>query len=161
MLDLVKQWVFADRVDGVLDLYSGVGTFLLPLARRAHHAVAVEENDAALADLRANVRQWRLENVNYYEGKVERVLPRLAQRGWKADVIVIDPPRKGAGPAVCAAAAKLGPRRIILISCHPATLARDLKSLAGHGYLPRRIQPIDMFPQTHHVEAVCLCEKRS
>jgi 23S rRNA (uracil1939-C5)-methyltransferase len=160
MLDLVKQWVFADRVDGVLDLYSGVGTFLLPLARRAHHAVAVEENDAALADLRASVRQWRLDNVNYYQGKVERVLPRLAQRGWKTDVIVIDPPRKGAGPAICAAAAKLGPRRIILVSCHPATLARDLKSLTEHGYLPRRIQPIDMFPQTHHVEAVALCETK-
>jgi 23S rRNA (uracil1939-C5)-methyltransferase len=161
MLDLVMQWAFADRVSGVLDLYSGAGTFLLPLARRAHHAVAVEENAAALADLRANVRQWRLENVNYYEGKVERVLPRLAQRGWKTDVIVIDPPRKGAGPAVCTAAAKLGPRRIILVSCHPATLARDLKSLAGRGYVARRIQPIDMFPQTHHVEAVCLCERRS
>ena len=159
MLGLVKEWALADRVDGLLDLYSGVGTFLLPLARRARHAVAIEENEAALADARASARQWGLSRVRFYGGKVERVLPRLAQRGWRTDVIVIDPPRRGAGPAVCTAAARLKPRRIILVSCHPATLARDLKSLAAHRYAPRRIQPIDMFPQTHHVEAVCLCTR--
>jgi 23S rRNA (uracil1939-C5)-methyltransferase len=74
-------------------------------------------------------------------------------------VIVLDPPRKGCGPIVCASAARLTPRRIILVSCHPATLARDLKCLAEHGYLARKVQPVDMFPQTWHVEAVALCEK--
>ena len=159
MLELVKEWAAVGKRDGVVDLYSGVGTFLLPLAQRAHHAAAVEENEAALADARANLREWRLDSVNLYEGKVERVLPRLAQRGWRTDLIVMDPPRKGCGPVVCASAAKLNPRRIILISCHPATLARDLKCLADRGYRATRIQPIDMFPQTWHVEAVAVCER--
>ena len=159
MVELVKEWSAVGRGDGVLDLYTGVGTFLLPLARRAHHAAAVEESEAALADARANLRRWRLNNVSLYEGRVERALPRLAQRGWRSDVIVLDPPRKGCGPIVCASAARLTPRRIILVSCHPATLARDLKCLAEHGYLARKVQPVDMFPQTWHVEAVALCEK--
>jgi 23S rRNA (uracil1939-C5)-methyltransferase len=159
VLELVKEWAAVGRSDGVLDLYSGVGTFLLPLAQVAQHAVGVEANEFALADARANLREWRLTNVALYQGKVERVLPRLAQRGWRTDVVVLDPPRSGCGPLVCAAAAKLNPKRIILVSCHPATLARDLKSLAQHGYPPRRIQPLDMFPQTWHVEAVGLCSR--
>jgi len=159
MLDLVMQWAAVGKRDGVMDLYSGVGTFLLPLAQVAHHAIAVEESEAALVEARANLRQRRLENVSLYESKVERVLPKLAQRKWRTDVIVIDPPRKGCGPVVCAAAAKLNPKRIVLISCHPATLARDLKSFAEQGYRARHIQPIDMFPQTWHVEAVAVCER--
>jgi 23S rRNA (uracil1939-C5)-methyltransferase len=159
MVELVRKWAEVRPRDGVLDLYSGVGTFLLPLARIAHHAVGVEADEAALVEARANLRRWRLTNVRLYEGKAENVLPRLAQRGWRSDVVVLDPPRKGCGPIVCAALAKLNPRRILLVSCHPATLARDLKSLAEHGYVVRRLQPIDMFPQTWHVEAIAICER--
>jgi len=159
MVALVHEWAQVGPRDGVLDLYSGVGTFLLPLARAAHHGVGIEANQAALADARANLRQWQLSNVTVYEGKVEHLLPRLAQRKWRSDVIVLDPPRKGCGSLVCTAAAKLEPRRIILVSCHPAALARDLKYLGEHGYTPSRVQPVDMFPQTWHVEAVCLCSR--
>ena len=86
--------------------------------------------------------------------------PGMVREGAHCDVVVLDPPRKGAGPIVVTAATRLRPKRILLISCHPATLARDLKTLAEHGYVPRCIQPIDMFPHTWHVEAVALCEPK-
>jgi len=161
LVKLVSDWASVAGRGGVLDLYTGVGTFLLPLARAAHHAVGVESDASAFADARANLRKWRLGNVTLYERKVERILPRFAERDWRVDVIVLDPPRKGCGPIVCAAVARLNPRRIILISCHPATLARDLKSLASLGYPVRRLQPLDMFPHTWHVEAAALCEPAS
>jgi 23S rRNA (uracil1939-C5)-methyltransferase len=159
LLELVQQWAGVTEDDVVLDIYSGVGTFLLPLARSAHHVVGVEAGAAAVSDARVNVRQWGLDNVAIYQRKAERLLARLASRKERADIVVLDPPRKGCGPIVLAQVAKLQPRRIILISCHPATLARDLKNLATHGYAPRRLQPVDMFPQTWHVEAVALCER--
>ena len=155
---LVQEWAEVSRGHVVVDTYSGVGTFLLPLARAARQAAGIESEESALTDARANLRRWRLSNVTLYKGEVERILPRLAERGWQPQVVVLDPPRKGCGPAVCAAVARLRPRRVILVSCHPATLARDLKTLAEHGYPARRVQPVDMFPQTWHVEAVALCE---
>jgi 23S rRNA (uracil1939-C5)-methyltransferase len=184
MVELVTDWAGVAPTDTVLDLYSGVGAFLLPLARSARHAIGVEESEAAVQDARVNARAWRLRNVTVHERRVERFVARLVERtsppfpplrarrggdsseGSKAgqtrgevpDIVVIDPPRRGCGPIVAALVAKLRPRRIILVSCHPATLARDLKSLAEHGYPCRRLQPIDIFPQTWHVEAVAVCE---
>ncbi|MFB3880336.1 MAG: class I SAM-dependent RNA methyltransferase [Armatimonadota bacterium] len=161
------------RLGVVLDLYSGVGTFLLPLARGARRATGVEESESAVEDAKANARAWGLRNVTVYERRVERFLARAVSpapspsgcvalgkgaQSLAPDVVVLDPPRKGCGPVVAALVAKLRPRRIILVSCHPATLARDLKSFAEHGYPCRRVQPIDMFPQTWHVEAVAVCE---
>lgn len=170
MVALVREWAEVAEGETVLDLYSGVGTFLLPLARAARKAVGIEESESAVADAHANMRAWRLRNATLYERRVERMLPKLAQeasrpkqpkerkRAPSANVVILDPPRKGCGPIVAALVAKLRPRRIILVSCHPATLARDLKSFAEHGYPCRRIQPIDFFPQTWHVEAVAVCE---
>jgi 23S rRNA (uracil1939-C5)-methyltransferase len=160
VIGLVRDWAQVGRGDVVLDVYTGVGTFLLPLARSAKRAIGVEADASSLSDARANARRWRLGNVDLYERKAERLLSHMAEEGWRADVIVMNPPRKGCGPIVCASAAKLRPKRIILISCHPATLARDLKSLAEFGYVCRRVQPVDMFPQTWHVEAVALCERQ-
>ncbi len=179
MVGLVREWAGVEKGESVLDLYSGVGTFLLPLSRGARRGTGVEESVSAVGDARANVRAWGLRNVTLYERKVERLLPRLVEAGnrragssakrtanrdqqvrqSRSDVIVLDPPRKGCGPIVTAYVAKLRPRRIVLVSCHPATLARDLKSLAEHGYPCRRLQPVDMFPQTWHVEAVGVCER--
>ena len=185
IVELVGEWAGVAKTDSILDLYSGVGTFLLPFARGARRAIGVEESESAVDDAKANARAWRLRNVTHYERRVERILPRLIEgRGESvtrpldsaqgrhgrpggsrlrvkkgaADVVVLDPPRKGCGPIVTALVAKLKPRRIILISCHPATLARDLKSLSEHGYPCRRVQPVDMFPQTYHIESVALLE---
>jgi 23S rRNA (uracil1939-C5)-methyltransferase len=178
MVELVSEWAGVAKTDSILDLYSGVGTFLLPLARAARAAIGVEESASAVSDAKANARAWRLRNVTLYERRVERFLAKIVggtsppspspslERGRPGrassevpDIVVLDPPRKGCGPIVTALVARLRPRRIILISCHPATLARDLKSLAEHGYPCRRVQPVDMFPQTWHVEAVAVCEK--
>jgi 23S rRNA (uracil1939-C5)-methyltransferase len=158
-VELVREWAEVNRGDTLADLYCGVGTFLLPLAASAQRALGVEESRSAVLDAQANQRLRRLHNVRFYERKVERILPRWVERGRTADVVVLDPPRKGAGPIVTASVAKLQPRRIILISCDPATLARDLKHLAELGYPCRRVQPIDMFPQTWHVEAIATCER--
>ncbi len=156
---LVEEWAGVKETDVVVDAYCGVGAFLLPLARRAKSAIGIESDESAIGDARANVRAWRRRNVKLYRGRVEHVLPRLAHREVQADIVVLDPPRKGCGAIVCEAAAKLGPRRILLVSCHPATLARDLRTLTDHGYAVRRLQPVDMFPHTWHVEAVALCER--
>jgi 23S rRNA (uracil1939-C5)-methyltransferase len=160
-VELVREWADIGPGDTVVDLYSGVGTFLLPLAGRARRAFGVEAAESAVSDGKANARAWGLRNVTFYQRNVERVLPRWVERGRTAEVVVLDPPRKGAGPIVTASVAKLQPRRIVLVSCDPATLARDLKHLAELGYPCARVQPIDMFPQTWHVEAVALCERQA
>jgi len=159
MVSLVQKWAGVGPSDIVVDAYCGVGTFLLPLSRAAKAAVGIESDEGALSDARTNVRKWGLPEVTLYRGRVEHVLARFVERDFRPEVIVLDPPRKGCGPRVCEAAARLRPRRIILVSCHPATLARDLKSLGEHGYAVRRVQPVDMFPQTWHVEVVGVCER--
>ena len=158
-VQLVQEWAGVGGGEVVMDLYCGVGTFLLPLAPTARRAVGVEESRSAVADANANVRRKRLHNVKLYERKVQRILPSWVEQKRKADVVILDPPRKGCGPIVLAHVAKLRPRRIVLVSCQPATLARDLKTLSELGYPPTRLQPIDMFPQTWHIETVALCER--
>ncbi len=160
MLELVQEWAALGREESVIDAYCGVGTFLLPLAKQAGPALGVEAEESALDDARLNITTWHLRNVHLQRGKVEKVLPEMVKEGAHCTVLLLDPPRKGCGPMVTTAATKLRPKRILLISCHPATLARDLKALSEHGYQPTRLQPIDMFPHTWHVETVALCERR-
>jgi 23S rRNA (uracil1939-C5)-methyltransferase len=156
---VVQEWAGLRKGESVVDAYCGVGTFLLPLAESDGPALGIESDESALNDARLNAQLWHLRNVHLQRGKVESVLPNMAREGGRCDVLVLDPPRKGCGPIVSVAATRLRPRRILLISCDPATLARDLKTLAAHGYPPKRIQPIDMFPHTWHVEAVAVCER--
>lgn len=156
---LVQEWAGLARGESIIDAYCGVGTFLLPLAQSGGPALGIEADESALKDARLNTQLWHLRTVHLQRGKVESVLPHLAREGGHCDVIVLDSPRKGCGPIVSVAATKLRPRRIILVSCDPATMARDLKTLAEHGYPPRRLQPIDMFPHTWHVETAALCER--
>jgi len=138
----------------IIEGYSGVGTFLIPLAKKARMATGIEESDSAVADAKANLRKNHLENTRIYEGKVESILPRFAARRWHAGAVVLDPPRKGCGKAVLAAAANLRPRSIVIISCDPATLARDLKFITSMDYVPKSVQLVDMFPHTWHIECV-------
>jgi len=160
LVDLVVEWAGLGRQESVIDAYCGVGTFLLPLARHGGPALGIESEESALDDARLNVTTWHLRNVHLQRGKVEKVLPEMAREGGRCSVIVLDPPRRGCGPVVTTTATRLRPRRIVLISCHPATLARDLKGLAEHGYQPMKLQPVDMFPHTWHVETVAVCERR-
>jgi 23S rRNA (uracil1939-C5)-methyltransferase len=141
----------------LIEGYSGVGTFLIPLAAHARMATGIEESESALADARANIRKHHLDNTRLYQGKVENILPRFAARKWHAGAVVLDPPRRGCGKGAITAAARLQPRALVLVSCDPATLARDLQFAAGAGYLPKVVQLVDMFPHTWHTESVALC----
>ncbi len=160
LLALVQEWAAVGRQESIIDAYCGVGTFLLPLASQGGPALGIESDESSLNDARLNATTWHLREVHLQRGKVEKVLPEMVHEGGRCDVLVLDPPRRGCGPLVSVAATRLRPHRLLLISCDPATLARDLKTLSEHGYAPTRLQPIDMFPHTWHVETVALCEPR-
>ncbi|MDI3317508.1 MAG: 23S rRNA (uracil(1939)-C(5))-methyltransferase RlmD [Bacillota bacterium] len=144
--------------DRVVDLYTGVGTLALFAALRARRVTGIEEVAAAVEDARQNAERNGLGHVRFLRGKAERLLPRLVAGGEPVDVLLLDPPRKGAAPEVLAAIRRAAPRRVVYVSCNPATLARDLALLAGAGegasYRVERVAPVDLFPQTAHVEAV-------
>jgi 23S rRNA (uracil1939-C5)-methyltransferase len=143
----------------VLELYAGVGTLSLFLARKAGRVEAVEEVAEAVADGRHNIAANGIRNLRLHCGTAEELVPALLARGFRPDVAVLDPPRKGAAASVLQAVARAGPRRIVYVSCNPATLARDVELLRGWGYGLREVQPVDMFPQTPHVECSALLER--
>lgn len=140
--------------DRVIDAYCGIGTITLFFAEQAAHVHGIEVVPEAVADARANAALNGVENVTFTAGRVEDVGPALVAAGEAADVIVVDPPRKGCEPEVLAAFAEMQPRRIVYVSCNPATLARDLAILSRRGYRTEVVQPVDMFPHTAHVESV-------
>lgn len=140
----------------IVDAYAGVGAFAILAARRAHRVIAVEELDAAATDARSNARAAGRDNVLVHARKAERFLPTLARA---VDAVVLDPPRAGCAPPVRDALLRLAPRRIVYVSCDPATLARDLAALAG-GYALASVQLLDLFPQTFHLEAVAVLDRR-
>lgn len=133
----------------VVDAYCGVGTFGILIAERAGRVIGIEDSASALVDAAHNARH--LDNIEFRRGAVEAVLPDLAER---VDGVVIDPPRAGCRPEVIEALIALRPRRLVYVSCEPSTLARDLRLLVDGGFTLRDVQPVDMFPQTYHVENV-------
>jgi len=157
LTQVVEEFAGVGEEAIVIEGYSGVGTFLIPLAAKARMATGIEESESAIADARANLRKHHLGNTRVYQGKVEHILPRFAARKWHSGAIVLDPPRRGCGKGVIAAATKLGPRALVLISCDPATLARDLHFAATAGYVTKVVQLVDIFPHTWHTESVALC----
>lgn len=151
LLNLIRAG-FGYQVGGrLLDLYCGAGAFTLPLARTAVEVVGVEEYAGAVADAERSAAVNHISNVRFVVGRAEVVLDQLA---GDFDAIVLDPPRRGCHPRVRQALLDRAPRRIVYVSCHPATLARDLHTLIGGGYTVERVTPVDLFPQTPHVESV-------
>ena len=138
----------------VFDLYCGVGTISLYLARQARSVVGVEIVPEAIEDARENARLNGLTNTEFYAGKAEVVVPELYARGYKADVVVVDPPRKGCDKNLLNTLLEMAPQRIVYVSCDPDSLARDLAFLGLQGYQIGEVQPVDMFPHTLHVENV-------
>jgi 23S rRNA (uracil1939-C5)-methyltransferase len=141
------------RVDGqrLLDLFCGAGAFALPLARRAAEVLGVEEYPGAVEDAEASAALNQIDNARFVTGRVERVLATLDE---PFDAVILDPPRRGCHPEALRELLRLASPRLIYISCHPATLARDLKTLVEGGYQVEQVRPIDLFPQTPHVESV-------
>lgn len=138
----------------VVDLYCGAGTITLAMARRAKRVIGVEVVAPAVRDARANALRNGFDNVEFLCADAGEAARQLAQRGIQPDVICVDPPRKGLAPEVIEAMAQMSPERIVYVSCDPATLARDLKVIAGKGYRLMEAVAVDMFPRAAHVETI-------
>lgn len=143
----------------LLDLYCGAGTIGLSMAGMARRLLGVEIVPQAVENARENARLNGIENAEFFCGDAGEAARMLAERGERLDVIVLDPPRKGCSPDLVRTVAEFGPKRIVYVSCDPATLARDLKLFAELGYPPVEAMPVDMFPGTAHVETVVLLSK--
>lgn len=143
----------------VIDAYCGIGTISLFLAQRAKRVLGVEIVEEAIADARRNAELNGVTNTEFAVGAAEDVIPRWKEQGVTPDVIVVDPPRKGCDPALLDTMLAMRPERMVYVSCNPSTLARDLQVLAGGGYRVVEVQPVDMFPQTTHVESVALLSR--
>lgn len=143
----------------LLDLYCGAGTIGLSMAGMARRLLGVEIVPQAVENARENARLNGIENAEFFCGDAGEAARMLAERGERPDVIVLDPPRKGCSPDLVRTVAEFWPKRIVYVSCDPATLARDLKLFAELGYPPVEAAPVDMFPGTAHVETVVLLSK--
>ena len=138
----------------VLDLYCGIGTISLALAQKAGQVIGAEIVPQAIEDAKANAARNKVENTRFFCGDAGAVAAQLAQEGVRPQVICVDPPRKGLAPEVPAILASMAPERIVYVSCDPATLARDAKRLGELGYRAVKVQAVDLFPRTAHVETV-------
>jgi 23S rRNA (uracil1939-C5)-methyltransferase len=156
----VMEYAALTGRETVIDLYSGIGTISLFLARNAGKVYGIEEVPQAVEDAWENAKLNHISNVEFITGKAEELIPKLVDSGLHADVVVLDPPRKGCEDEVLEALGHMIPQRIVYVSCNPATLARDLKFLTERGYKVEELQPVDMFPHTPHVECVTWIQKK-
>ena len=145
----------------VADVYCGIGTISLLLARRAGKVIGVEVVPEAVENAKANAARNGIENASFLCAPAEEALPKLVASGQKIDCLTVDPPRKGCDPQVIDAILASGARRMVYVSCNPATLARDVKILTAGGFTVQAVQPVDMFPRCGHVETVVLLTRNS
>lgn len=158
MINTVLEWAEVNDETTVLDLYSGIGNFSLPLARLAKEVLGVEISKNSIKLAKTNADLNSIENTVFQNASSEDAIQILNEEEEKFDLIVLDPPREGA-KEIMDGLVGLNPKKIIYISCDPATLARDLKKLNQLGYEVQKIRPFDMFPQTFHIESVSLLTK--
>ena len=140
--------------DTVFDIYCGIGTISLFLAQKAKKVYGIEIVEDAIKDAKRNAKINNIDNVEFYVGKAEEVVPKMYKEGKRANVVVVDPPRKGCDEKVLDTIVSMEPDRVVYVSCNPSTLARDLAYLNERGYKCHEIQPVDMFPHSVHVENV-------
>ena len=159
----LKALEFADisENDTVLDIYCGIGTITLSAAKRAKSAIGVESCKEAVDNAKENAVRNNIYNAQFYCEKAENLVPMLIKDGIKPDIVILDPPRKGSDPETLLSIVSAAPKKIVYVSCNPATLARDIKLLGENGYAVRKAAAVDMFPQTVHVETVALLTKIS
>lgn len=159
LYETAREFLAAKKDETVVDAYCGVGTISLFIAEDCKRVIGVEQVAPAIEDAKANAAANGVKNTEFICGNVEDVLPRLFSRDGGVDAIVLDPPRKGSEEAALEAIAKSTAKRVVYVSCNPATLARDCKYLAQHGFTLSAVRPVDMFPQTCHVETVVLMSR--
>ena len=144
----------------VIDAYSGIGTIGIVAAARAGKVISVELNGDAVKDARINAKMNAIKNIEFYKADAGDFMTKMAAARQKADVVFMDPPRSGSDAKFLRALLRLAPSRIVYISCGPESLQRDLNHLTANGYGVKKIQPVDMFAHTGHVETVCLLSKK-
>jgi len=158
MIKTVLNYAEITPGDTVLDLFCGMGNFSIPLAMQGAHVTGYEGQGAAVRGAILNARQAGCHSAQFYKEPVHLACDELAQANQTFDTVVIDPPRQG-GPELAARLWQLTREKLIYVSCDPATLCRDLNDLSAQGFTITSIQPVDMFPQTHHIETIALLQK--
>lgn len=156
---IAKTFANLKKQDTLLDLYCGTGTIGLTMAKDVKEVIGVEIVQNAIEDAKINAKANGIGNARYICADSDTATQRFKTEGIKPDVVILDPPRKGCSQNAVNNVVELQPSRVVYISCDPATLARDLKLFAENGYEVKRVQPVDMFPWTGHVETVCLMSK--
>ncbi|MUV38609.1 23S rRNA (uracil(1939)-C(5))-methyltransferase [Lentibacillus sp. JNUCC-1] len=158
LYDKALEYAQVGHKDIVIDAYCGIGTIALFLAQSAKKVYGVDVVSEAISDAKKNAHLNHIDNAEFYVGEAEKVMPWWQAQGLKPDVIVVDPPRKGCDEALLEAMTTMKPKRIVYVSCNPSTLARDLRILEDGGYETKEVQPVDMFPQSMHIECVTKLE---
>ena len=158
LYNVAKDYAGLTGEEVVFDLYSGIGTISIFVAENAKKVYGVEVVEPAVEDAKENAEMNEIRNVEFLAGEAEKVVPKMYAKGTKADVVFVDPPRKGCDEKLLNTIIDMKAKKVVYISCNPATLARDLKTLTENGYEIKEVQPVDMFPQTSHVENVVLLE---
>lgn len=143
------------------DIYCGIGTISLMAAKKAKKVYGVEIVEQSIINAKENAAANSIKNAEFFAGKAEVVLPKLYKKNIKADVVIVDPPRKGCEKEVIDTIISMKAERVVYVSCNPSTLARDIKMLEDGGYHLIEVQPVDQFPWTHHVETVVLMARIS
>ncbi len=159
LYDVAAKFADIKKTDTVWDLYCGIGTIGQYVASGAKKIVGVEIVDAAVKNAEENAKINNLKNCEYFCGSAEKIVPKLLAKGYNADIVILDPPRKGCDLKLLETVVKSNTKKIVYISCKPSTLARDLVFLTENGYKVNEIQPVDLFPRTSHVETVVLLSK--
>ncbi len=150
------EYANLDETKTVFDLYCGIGTISLSAARLAKKVVGVEIVPQAIENAKKNAEMNGINNAQFYCAAAEDITPKLIKEGIKPDTVILDPPRKGSDEKTLGAIVSAKPERIVYVSCNPATLARDAKFLSEHGYKLTNATAFDLFPQTSHIETVCI-----
>jgi 23S rRNA (uracil1939-C5)-methyltransferase len=156
---VVGEYAALEGWERVYDLYCGIGTIALTLAPRAGELWGIELVEEAVADAIAGARRNDVSNARFFAGDARLALPELVQRAGRPDVVLVDPPRAGLSKKVVRRIVEASPKRIVYVSCNPTTLAPNAAELVQAGWTLRTVRPVDMFPQTHHIECVALLER--
>ena len=159
LYEIAKRYAQLSGNETVLDLYCGAGTIGLSLSDSAKRVIGVEIIPQAIENAEKNADLNKIKNTEFICGDAAEIAQKLAEKNEKPDIIVVDPPRKGCDQKTLESIVKMAPEKVVMVSCNPATAARDCAILADNGYIPVKARAVDMFPRTTHVECVVMMER--